>query len=128
MRANEFVIELDNKPGQLARICEMAGQNNINLKAITTDRTGNQIFVRMVVDKDEEMRDVLDGNDVVYNENEVIIKSLPNKPNALTIAARKLGAAGVNIEAIYLLDKKEERANLVFALDNPKQGAEILKD
>ena len=127
MKANEFVIELDNSPGELARVCELAGQSGINLKAITTDRMGNQIFVRLVVDKDKKMRDVLDENDVVYTENEVIIKSLSDEPNALTEVARKLGAAGVNIEAIYLLNKNQEKVNLVFALDNPKQGAEILK-
>lgn len=127
MRGNEFVIEIDNRPGQLARVCELIGQNEINLKAIATDRVGNQTFVRLLVDKDKKMREMLDENDFIYAENEVIIKSISDKPNALTNVARKLGAAGVNIEAIYLLNKGQEKVNLIFSLDNPRKGAELLK-
>ncbi len=127
MRTNEFVIELDNNPGELARICELIGQNGINLNAIATERTGKQVFVRMVVDREKEMEDVLDSNDIVYAKNEVVVKSLPNKPNALTDVAKRLGSAGVNIESLYLAGKGKDRISLVFSLDNPKQGAELLK-
>ena len=128
MRANEFVIELDNRPGALARVCELTGQNGINLKAITTDRVGNQTFVRVLVDKNKEMRKLLDENDIMYAENDVIVKSVSDQPNALTKIARDLGAAGINIESIYLLSKGHQKVNLVFALDNPHKGAQILKD
>ena len=127
MLANEFVIELENKPGQLASLCDAIGNSDISFKAIATDRLGGQTFVRVLVDKDEKMKGLLDEGNYMYTENTVVVKTLNDKPNALTAAARTLGAGGVNIEAIYLLNRGTDRVNLVFALDNPEKGSTLLK-
>ena len=128
MLTNQFVIELENKPGQLAKLCEALGSNNINLRAIATDRIGGQNFVRAIVDKEEKMRNVLDEQNYMYSENDVVLKTLDDKPNALTEIARKLGAGGVNIDAIYLLNRNPNKVSLVFALDNPEKGLSLLRD
>ena len=128
MLTNEFVIELENKPGQLASLCDAIGSEDIGLKAIATDRLGGQSFIRIIVDKNEKMKAMLDEGDYMYTENTVVVKTIGDTPNALTGAARKLGAGGVNIDAIYLLNRGTDRVNLVFALDNPEKGANLLKD
>jgi len=128
MKANEFVIEMGNKPGELAKVCDVLGSNQINIKAITMDRQGGQTFVRILVDKNDKAREALESKDTIFTENEVIVKTISDKPNALTDVARKLGAAGVNIDAIYLLNRGGDKVNIVFALDNPQKGADVLKD
>ena len=128
MKANEFVIEMGDKPGELAKICDILGRNQVNIKAITTDRQGGQTFLRILVDKNDKAREALEAKDSIFTENEVIVKTLIDKPNALMEVARKLGAAGVNIDAIYILNKGGDKVNVVFALDNPQKGADILKD
>ncbi len=127
MIANEFVIEMGNKPGELAKLCEIFGINGVDLKAITMDRTGTQTFLRLLVDKNETARKLLEENNAMFTENDVVVKSMEDSPNALTDAARKLGDGNVNIDAIYLLNKGANKVNLVFALNNPQKGAEILK-
>lgn len=128
MIANEFVVEINDKPGQLAKLCELIGTNDINIKAITTGRQGGQTFVRLLVDKDDKLRKALDAGKMVYSEDTALIKTVSDKPNALTEIARKLGAAGVNIDAIYVLNRGTSKVNLVLALDNPEKGADIIKD
>ncbi|MCK4326893.1 MAG: hypothetical protein KAW41_00270 [Candidatus Diapherotrites archaeon] len=127
MIANEFVIELDDSPGELARVCELLGKNGVNLKAIATDRVGHQRFIRIVVDNDKKVMQLLEDGDFMFTANDVVIKSVADKPNSLTEIARKLGKQGVNIEAIYMLSRGNDKVNLVFSLDNAQRGAEILK-
>jgi len=127
MLANEFVIEMDDSPGKLADVCEMLGNHEVNLKAIATDRVGSQRFVRIIVDNDKRATELFDEADLMYTENSVVVKTIPDTPNALTDIARRLGKAGVNIEAIYLLSRNGKTVNLVFALDNAQRGAEVLK-
>lgn len=128
MIANEFVIEIEDKPGELAKLCEILGSKGINLKAITVDRIGTQTFVRLLVDKNKRAKEILEENNAIFTENDVIVKSLEDKPNALTEVARKLGKANVNIESLYLLNRNGQKVNIVFAVDNPQKGAEVLKE
>ncbi|MFC2175004.1 hypothetical protein ACFLQ2_04035 [archaeon] len=127
MMANEFVIELDDSPGELAKLCEMLGNNKINLKAIATDRVGHQRFIRIIVDDDKKAEKLFDDGNFMFTTNDVVVKSVADTPNALTEIARKLGKEGVNIEAVYLLSRSSDKVNLVFELDNPHRGSEVLK-
>jgi len=128
MIANEFVIELEDNPGELAEVCDMLGSNNINMKAIATDRVGHQRFIRILVDDDKKAKKLLDDADLIYTTNHVVVKTMDDTPNSLTKAARALGKKGINIEAVYLLSRSGKKVNLVFSLDDAQQGARVLKD
>jgi hypothetical protein len=124
MKTREFCIELEDKPGSLARVCSELGKGGINIKALTLDRIGNQVFLRVVPDDAKKTREVL-GEDYMFSETDVLIKSLDDKPGALAKTAEKLSGKGVNIDAIYLLSSGK-KSNVVFVLDNVDKGREVL--
>ncbi len=126
MIANEFVIEVENTPGQLAKVARALGKEDINIKAITTERIGKQGYIRLVVDDHEKTKKVLEDNNFLYTEGEAIIKSFDDKPNALAEVANSLAKEGINIEAIYLGSFQQGKVNVVLVLDDIAAGERVL--
>ncbi len=128
MIATEFVIEVENTPGQLAKVARTLGKEGINIKAITTERIGKQGYIRILVDNEEKTKKVLEDGDFLYTEGEVLVKAFDDKPNALAEVADALAKEGVNIEAIYLGTFHQGKVNVVFVLDDISAGRRILGD
>ncbi|MBN3037401.1 MAG: hypothetical protein JW834_03065 [Candidatus Diapherotrites archaeon] len=122
----EFVIEIENKPGALARVCSSLGQKKINIKAVAIDRVGSQGFVRLVTNDPELTSKTLEDGGYLFSENDVVVRGFVDEPNQLGDVATKLASQGVNIESVYLLNSKNDRTHVVFVLDDPERGARVL--
>ncbi|MCD6522967.1 MAG: ACT domain-containing protein [Candidatus Diapherotrites archaeon] len=126
MIKTEFVVEIDNNPGALAKICSALGKNGVNIEAISTERIGTQGFVHVVVDDEKKAKDVLEKEGFEFTETAVIVKRLENKPNALADIARQLAEEGINIESLYLSGGTGKATNVVFVLDDVEAGKRLL--
>ncbi len=128
MLVTEFVVEVENSPGQLAKVARALGGKGINIRAITTERIGGRGYIRFVVDNEEEARKTLDEGGYLYTEMPAILKVLDDKPNTLGEIAHALAREGINIEALYLGTGRNGKAEVVFVLDDVVAGRRILGD
>ena len=59
---------------------------------------------------------------------ELVETELANSPGALGETARKLGTAGINIEAAFPTSMTAGSAHIVFATDNPAKAKQVLRE
>src|SRR4051794_32952726 len=102
--AYDVTVILDDRPGELARLGEVAGAAGVNIEgfAAFTGESRGVVHVLVADDSLEALRDALTGAAMsVADEREVFVVSVANEPGALGDVARRLADANVNIDLAY---------------------------
>ena len=124
--AYDVMVILDDRPGELARLGEVAGAARVNLDGFAAF-TGEGKGVVHVLVADESLtplRDALAGAGMgVADEREVFVVSVADEPGALGEVARRLADAGVNIDLAYTTFGG---VRLVFGTDDVRSAREAL--
>jgi hypothetical protein len=102
--AYDVMVILDDQPGELARLGEVAGAARVNIDGFAAF-TGEGKGVIHVLIADEQLQALRDALAVagmpVADEREVFVVSVANEPGALGEVARRLADASVNIDLAY---------------------------
>jgi hypothetical protein len=119
----QFTVALENKKGQLARLCRVLQRAKVNIDAISVADSSDCGIVRLIADSTAKARKALRDagmNPVISN---VVVADLPNAPGALAKAAAAIAKAGVNIDYVYgSTQSGAETALCVFACDDPQKA------
>jgi hypothetical protein len=125
--ANQFVVQLDNRPGAMATLAEALASRGVDLRAIGGGGIGDSGHVIMTTADDDTTRKVLDEGGYTYIEGESILAEVDDKPGGMARIARSLADAGVNIYGHLFLGRWGDRAMFAFVVDNPEQARPILE-
>jgi hypothetical protein len=123
----DVMVILDDSPGELARLGEVAGAAGVNIDgfaAFTGD--GKGVVHVLVTDDDEvdELRVALGAAGMpIVDEREVIVATVANEPGALGEVARRLADGNVNIDLAYTTFGG---VRLVFGTDDIRVAREVL--
>lgn len=102
--ACDVTVILDDRPGELARLGEVAGAAGVNLDGFAAF-TGEGKGVVHVLVSDESLaalRDALGAARMgIADEREVFVVTVADEPGALGDVARRLADANVNIDLAY---------------------------
>ena len=123
---NAFIVELTNKPGELARVTEAIAQKGINIEGFAGATAGGAGTVVIVTNDEAGTRRALSDAGCNAREVELVMASLDHAPGSLAAAARKLADAGINIEAAMPTGMAGDKVTVSFATDNPAKTREIL--
>ena len=121
-----FIVDLTNKPGELARVAEAIAQKGINIEAFAGATAGGAGSVVLATNDEAGTRRALADAGCSSREVELVMASLDHVPGGLAAAARKLADAGVNIEAAMPTGMAGEKVMVSFATDNPAKARETL--
>ena len=99
--APQLAVFLDNRPGMLARMCQVLAKAKVNILALSILDTVDHAIVRMVVDKPVEAEQALASLHAFVQRHDVIVMDVPNQVGALAAIAERLTEAGINIEYAY---------------------------
>jgi hypothetical protein len=112
-----FVIELENRPGELARVTEAIAAKGINLTSGAGIGWGtNGAFVALTNDE-AGTRNTLKGI-CSFREVDVIPTTVSDEPGTLSKVARKLANAGVNIEFVVPTSIAGGKDTIAIGVDN----------
>ena len=112
-----FTVELDNHPGELARLCEAMASAGVNLlPCATTD--GNSGVVAFIADDEAAAQAALDGAGVEYLLRPALTVRMENLPGAGAATFRKLADAGVNVELLLPVRITEAEFLAVICADD----------
>jgi hypothetical protein len=123
---NAFLVELSNRPGELARVAEAIATAGINITAISGSTCGDGGSVAIMTADDGATRGALKGSGVRFREIEAVETPLPHEPGTLAKAARRLADAGVNIEAILATGMQGGSVTVAFVTGDPARAKETL--
>jgi hypothetical protein len=125
--ANQFVVQLKNRPGALAVLAEELAARGVDLRAIGGGGIGDAGHVIMTTADDETTKAVLDEGGYTYIEGESILAEVDDRPGGMARIARELADAGVNIYGHLFLGRWGDRAMFAFVVDSPEAARPILE-
>ncbi|UCE92219.1 MAG: hypothetical protein JSV90_03545 [Methanobacteriota archaeon] len=123
----EFDVFVNNKPGELAKVCEALGVNGVNIRAIASEREQGRPQIRIVTDDEATTRSALKRAGIKYDLRDVLVIKLPDKPGELGKMARRLSRVMVNVDSIYILSKENGMTEMALTVDNMKKAQTALK-
>jgi len=123
----EFDVYVQDKPGELARVCEILGSSGVNIKAIASERASSRSIVRIVTDDETTTASSLSRNGIKYDLRDVMVVGLADRPGELGKVARKLARSMVNVDSIYILHKNNGTTDMALTVDKPAKAKQALK-
>jgi len=123
---NAFIVDLTNKPGELARVAEAIAQKGINIEGFAGATAGGAGTVLLVTNDEAGTRRALADAGCSSREVELVMASIDHVPGGLAATARKLADAGINVEAAMPSGMAGDKVTVSFATDNPAKAREIL--
>jgi hypothetical protein len=102
--AYDVMVILEDRPGELARLGEVAGAAGVNLDGFAAFTGEGKGVVHTLVADDRlvALRDALDRAGMgVVDAREVLVANVADEPGALGDVARRLADANVNIDLAY---------------------------
>jgi hypothetical protein len=122
---NQLALFLANRPGALGEVCDALAQEGVNIHALTTSDTVDHVVIRLIVDKPKAALRALEAHGTLVIENEVILLEGMNRPGSLSMIAKALSKAGVNIEYAYCATPPSSKKGLLIL--RPSHIAKALK-
>ena len=121
-----FIVDLKNKPGELANVTEAIAQKGIDITAFSGSTCGDSGSLALVTNDEPGTKQALSQGQWKFHTIELVETSLPNRPGSLSEAARRLANAGVNIEAAFPIGVRGGDVHVGFATDNPSKAKQTL--
>jgi len=114
----QFVIQLDNRPGELAHVARALGARGIDIEHISCAGAGTIACAFMTTGSDSETRDVLRGLGHDFIEGETIVVDVEDHPAGLADITEKFAKAGVTILGVLIVGRREGIVEMAFAVDD----------
>ncbi len=123
----EFVIDLANRPGSLARVTQLLAHEGVNVETLSAWGADGDGIVRLIVDNADVARRALNDAGLRITERTVLTATLPHQPGALADLTRALADADVNIDALYVLRTDDNDVEIALAVDQPAAADDRLR-
>lgn len=72
--ATELNIQLENRPGALAKVCQALAGGNVNIVAFQASTAERRSQIHLVVNNPEAAKMVLAAEGLIYTEGEVVYR------------------------------------------------------
>jgi hypothetical protein len=95
-----YIVELEDRPGELARVAEAIASRGINIVSGAGIGLGGPGAVALLTNDEEGTSSALNQAGCSYRQTQIVPISLPDRPGSLADAARRLADAGVNVELL----------------------------
>jgi hypothetical protein len=128
-KAKEFTVTIEDKPGALGKCFLALAERGVNILAFQSYVEERESLVRFLADDPATAKSVLGGLHKIFEETDVAVVRLPNRPGELGRAALRLGEKQINIDYSYCgWDPGSTQALLVFGVDNLTKAAAALDE
>ena len=122
----QFVVQLDNRPGELAHLARALGARGVNLTHISCAGTGSIACAFMTTAEDDVTRSVLRGLGHEFLEGETVVVDVMDRPGGLADVAEQFAKAGVNILGTLCVGRREGVLEMAFAVDDGDKARSAL--
>ncbi len=104
--ASDLLIEVENKPGALAKVAAAISDAGVNISAATCTRPADTAALHILVKYPEAAKHALATAGVtVTSQREVVVVDADDRPGVLAALARQVAEAGINLDLLYLATK-----------------------
>jgi len=123
---NAFVVELENRPGELARLAEAIGQRGINITAIGAVTSGTAGGIGLLTNDESGTREALKAAGITVKEVGLVSVSLEHRAGTLAEVARKLADAGVNVDLLLPTGMSGSNVTIALGVDDVEAAQRVV--
>ena len=122
-------MTIADKPGALGKCFLALAERGVNILAFQSYVEERESLTRFVADDMASAKAVLGSLRMIFEETDVVVVKLPNRPGGLGRAAACLGENHINIDYSYCgVDPDSAKVLLVFGVDNLTKAATALDE
>jgi len=125
--SKQFVIQVPNRPGEMARLAEQLAARGVDLRAIGGGGLGDFGHFIMTTADDDAARAVLQAGGWMFIEGESLLAEVDDRPGGMARLARELSDAGINVLGHLFIGRWSDRATFAFVVDDPEKARPILE-
>jgi hypothetical protein len=126
MRLKQFEVFVKNRPGDVAWVAEILAKRAVNIMGISTDLGREDPMVRVITNDEQSAQTAFRSAGLKYNEKEVMVVSLTDRPGELAKVTKTLARAGINIESLFILGSKSPGEMVAVGVDDMTKAEELL--
>ena len=117
----QFVVQLDNRPGELAHLARAMAARGVNIEHISCAGTGS-VACAFMTTSDDTAREVLRGLGHDFIEGGAVVVEVLDQPGGLADVTERLAAAGVNVLGTMCIGRREGVLEMAFAVDDEEKA------
>jgi hypothetical protein len=121
-----FLVDLQNKPGELARAAEAIATKGVNITGISGATCGDSGRAAIMTSDDATTKAALTASGFKYTQMEATDTALRQEPGTLAKATRRLADAGINVEAIMPIGMEGNEVHVAFVTSDAAKARQIL--
>ena len=124
--ARQFVIQLENRPGELAHLARALASRGINIVHIASVGAGAISSAFNTTTDDDATRDVLHGLGHSFIEGAAVVVDVEDRPGGFADVTERLARAGVNILGALAVGARPGIKEMAFAVDDEAKARAAL--
>lgn len=122
----QFVVQLDNRPGELAHLARAFAARGIDIHHVACVGAGPLACMFVTTDDDDRAREVLHGLGHLFIEGTPILVEVEDRPGGLAEVSEKLASAGVNVTGMLPVGRRAGIVQMTFCVDDETKAREAL--
>jgi hypothetical protein len=124
----QFEIRLNDEVGTLEKVAEALSRRDINIISISSERIpGEKATVRLVTSDEDKTREIMNEERLICKESEFLRVRLRDQPGELLKVTKLFSNSDINIESMYILNKKEGATEVAMIVNKMDAAKEALK-
>ena len=129
MNIHQISVFLENRTGQLAEICALLAENNVDIRAISIAETSDYGLARMIVNDCQKASSILLQHGDILSMTPVWAVEVPDEPAGLARLLTVLAKNNIDIEYMYsLCGHREGFACMILRIQDENALIKALKE
>jgi hypothetical protein len=125
--AKQLTIFLENRPGRIKSICDVLGENNLNIRAFAIQDRGEFGLVKLVVDKPGQAQLALAERGFACTLKDILAVTAADRPGNLDRLTSILLQKSVNIKDAYGFVSPTDKQGICFLEIQNTGGVDVGK-
>ena len=125
----QISVFIENKEGRIKKAIDTLANAGVNIRALSVGDTTKYGILRLIVSDNEKAIESLEKDGFIVKKSEVVVVSVPDKPNGLNTTLTILDDADINLEYIYaFVSSQPDEAIVAIKVENIEKAIKALKE
>ena len=126
--AVQISVFIENKEGRIKKAIDTLAKAGVNIRALSVGDTTKYGILRLIVSDNEKAIEALEEDGFIVKKSEVVVVSVPDKPNGLNTTLAILDDANINLEYIYaFVSSQPDEAIVAIKVENAEKAIKAFK-
>lgn len=127
MTIKQLSIFVENRPGRLAEITDILGQEKIDIRAVCVADTREFGILRLIVDDPVSAAEKVGAHGCTCTLSDVLVLRIDDQPGGLAAPMRILSDVGISVEYMYaFVSKDTDAAYVIFRVEDNEHAVQAL--